>query len=99
MSLSFPNLVDASRDKAVHGTEEARQVFPLVLCNGKYLVEMGDVGFEAVDLNGILFEGAADRRADDIDDAGLGDDVVVHIESVQRAVLGEQRVFLMVIGL
>ena len=58
---------------------------------------VGAVELKTVDLNGIAVEGASHSRADGVDDAGLRDDVVVHIERIQRTGIGEERILWMVV--
>jgi hypothetical protein len=97
MPLPLPGSVDASGDEAVSGPEESREVGSLLLGDRKLFVGVIDIQLEAVELNGILLEGTANRRADGVDDAGFGDDVVVHIEGIEGAGIGDKRILWMVV--
>jgi hypothetical protein len=94
-----PGLVHTSRDEAVHAALEASYVIHLLLSGRAFLVDVADVYLEAVQPNGILFKRASHGRADDVDDAGLRNDVVVHVEGVERTSIREQRVLGMMIRL
>ena len=52
-----------------------------------------------MELNGIALEGASHSGADGVDDTGLRDDVVIHVEGIRRAGIGEERVLWMVVRL
>ena len=61
--------------------KELRNVFELVLYRGKECMGMVDVRFVAMDVDGASLERSSDAGADDVDDAGFGDDRVAWAES------------------
>ena len=99
MPLSFPGFVDAPRDEAVRRAVESGHVVSLFFVGREFLMKVRDVGLEAVQLYGIALESSSHRGADGVDDAGLGNNVVSHVEGVQRAGVSQEWILGMVIGL
>ena len=97
MAFSIPGLVHASGDEAVSRSKEIRQVVHLLIGGGEFFMQVIDARLKAVNLNGMLFEGAPHSRADDVDDAGLGNDVVVRVQGIEGRALGEERIIWMMI--
>ena len=99
MPIPLPCLVDASRDEAVRRSIKTGQVVHLLLGERELLVKVCDVGLEAVQLDGELLEGSPHCRADGVDDAGLGDDVVARAQCIERAGFCEEWILGMVVWL
>ena len=71
VALPLPCSVNAPRDEAVSGPEEAREIGSLLLGDRELRVVVRDVGLKAMKLNGIALEGTAHSGADGVDDTGL----------------------------
>ena len=55
-----------------------------------HVVLVRNVDLEAVNLNGMILECPPHSRADDVDDAGLGKKIVIHVQGIEGTRIGEE---------
>ncbi len=85
-------------DEGVGVLKELMGVFHVFLSSGNERMIVIDVSFVRVDVDGVPFQGTSDAGADNIDDAGLGDDLIIETEGIRRAVVSQQSVVQPMIG-
>ena len=88
VALAIVEAIHASGDEAVAVLVEFRRLADLFFGEGVPAVQVINGGFEPVEGDRVLFEGAADGRADDVDGAGNGDDVPPGGSEITRLLIG-----------